>query len=62
MGKKYLFLGWLLTILIAIVWTYENPEKIKNIKDKAKFQLVKHKFEDLQKKKIEIYLTQIILH
>ena len=49
MGKKYLFLGWLLTILIAIVWTYENPEKIKNIKDKAKLYKPKHKFEDLKK-------------
>ena len=37
MGKKYLFLGWLLTILIAIVWTYENPEKIKKPENALKW-------------------------
>ena len=48
-NKKYLFLAWFLTILITIMWTHENPEKIENIKDKAKFYKPKHKFEDLKK-------------
>jgi len=49
--KKYLFFSWLLTILIAIIWTYENPEKIEYIKDKAKLYKPEHKFEDLKRKK-----------
>ena len=49
MKKKYLFIGWLLTILITTVWTYENPEKITNIKKKIKIYTPKHEFIDLDK-------------
>ena len=31
----YLFL-WIITILIAIIFTFENPDKIKALKDKLK--------------------------
>ena len=34
----YLFL-WLITIFIAIGWTYENPEKISKFKDFIKYNL-----------------------
>ena len=32
--NTYLILGWILTLLISIIWTYENPEKIKSVKNK----------------------------
>tara|TARA_B100000787_G_scaffold156676_1_gene132958 strand:- start:190 stop:1587 length:1398 start_codon:yes stop_codon:yes gene_type:complete len=40
MKKKinlYYLTIWLLTILITIIWTYENPEKIKKLKDLLKY-------------------------
>jgi len=48
---NYLILVWILTLIIAILWTYENPEKIKNIKNKLKLYVPKHKFEDLNSDK-----------
>jgi len=47
--KKYLLLSWLLTVLITIILTYENPEKITNIKKKIKVYTPKHKFENSNK-------------
>ena len=49
--KIYLTIGWVLTLIIAILWTYENPEKITSIKDKLKIYVPKHKFEDLNNDK-----------
>jgi len=36
MNKIFIVIFWLISILIAIVFTYENPEKIENIKDNIK--------------------------
>ena len=47
--KKYLILGWLLTIIITILWTYENPEKIKNVKNKLKLYKPKNNFQNPKK-------------
>ena len=38
-----------MTILFTIVWTYENPEKIKNVKNKIKLYSPKNKIEDPNK-------------
>ncbi len=40
------FIIWFITILIAIVWTYENPEKVEQ-------------FKDLIKKKEDTQVTQV---
>jgi len=48
---NYLILVWILSLIIAILWTYENPEKIKNIKNKLKLYVPKHKFENLNSDK-----------
>ena len=36
MKKIFIVFFWLISILIAIVWTYENPEKIESYKDNIK--------------------------
>ena len=36
MNKIFIVIFWLISILIAIVFTYENKEKIENIKDNKK--------------------------
>ena len=37
MKKKFLLILWLISILISIVWTFENPEKIEKIKNILKY-------------------------
>ena len=32
MKKKFLFIGWILSILLPVIFVYENPEKIDNFK------------------------------
>ena len=39
MNKILIFVIWLISILASIVWTYENPEKIKNLKNILKYDL-----------------------
>ena len=42
MNKKlniYYLIVWVLTILLTITWTYENPEKIKRLKDFLKYEI-----------------------
>ena len=36
MNKIFIVIFWLISILFAIIFTYENPEKIENIKDNIK--------------------------
>ena len=36
--KIFILIIWLLTILITLIWTYENPEKIKKEKDTLKYK------------------------
>jgi len=36
MKKIFIVIFWLISILIAVVWTYENPEKIESLKDNIK--------------------------
>ncbi len=38
--KKFFFISiiWLLTILITLIWTFENPEKIEKAKDTLKYK------------------------
>ena len=43
--STYLILGWILTLLISIIWTYENPEKIKSVKNKLKLYVPKNDFK-----------------
>ena len=42
--KIYITLGWLLSLLIAIIWAYENSDKISKLKDKLKIYKPKHEF------------------
>ena len=51
--NTYLILGWILTLLISIVWTYENPEKIKSVKNKLKLYLPKNDFKKLDNDKVK---------
>ena len=51
--KTYLILGWILTLLISIIWTYENPEKIKGIKNKFKLYVPKNDFKKLDDDKVK---------
>ena len=45
MKKKFYFIfAWLLTLLIAIIWAYENSDKISKLKDKLKIYKPKHEF------------------
>ena len=39
MKKILIFIIWLISILVSIIWTYENPEKIKNLKNILKYDL-----------------------
>ena len=59
MKNFFLFLTILIiSILISIVWTYENPEKIKIIKDALKYDFSLGKiFKDLKSKKTEKILS-----
>ena len=36
MKKLYFITIWLISIIISIIWSYENPEKIESLKDKFK--------------------------
>jgi len=36
--KIFILIIWLLTILITLIWTYENPEKIEKAKDTLKYK------------------------
>ena len=51
--NTYLILGWILTLLISIVWTYENPEKIKSVKNKLKLYVPKNDFKKLDNDKVK---------
>ena len=39
MNKILIFIIWLISILASIAWTYENPEKIKSLKNILKYDL-----------------------
>ena len=36
MKKLFFITIWLISIIISIIWSYENPEKIESLKDKFK--------------------------
>ncbi len=36
MKKVIISIFWLLSVIGAIIWTFENPEKIEKIKDYSK--------------------------
>ena len=52
--KKKLFISicWLFSLLISIIWSYENSDKISDIKDKLKIYKPKHEFIE-KKNKLE---------
>jgi len=64
----YYFTVWLITILITIIWTFENPEKIDKVKNTLKYdfsignilsqlksKVIQKKYQSVQKKRsIEI--------
>ena len=53
MSKILFFVIWLVSILASIAWTYENPEKIKILKNILKYDLSLRKFyKDFKSKKI----------
>ena len=57
--NTYLILGWILTLLISIIWTYENPEKIKSVKNKLKLYVPKNDFKKLDDdKKIKVIIER----
>ena len=36
MKKSFLFFLWFVSIIYAVIWTFENPEKIEKIKSEFK--------------------------
>lgn len=54
MKKKtiYISICWLLSLLISIIWAYENSDKISDLKDKLKIYKPKHEFIE-KKNKLE---------
>lgn len=53
MNKILIFVIWLISILASIAWTYENPEKIKNLKNILKYDLSIGKiYKDFKSNKI----------
>ena len=44
--RKIIFIifGWLISLLISIIWAYENPDKITEFKDKLKLYIPEHEF------------------
>ena len=53
MKKILILIIWLISILASIAWTYENPEKIKNLKNILKYDLsIKKIYKSFKSKKI----------
>ena len=54
MKKNFFILClWLISLIVAIGWTYENPEKIKNLKNILKYDLsIKKIYKSFKSKKI----------
>ena len=53
MNKILIFVIWLISILASIAWTYENPEKIKNLKNILKYDLsIRKIYKNFKSKKI----------
>ena len=53
MNKILIFVIWLISILASIAWTYENPEKIKNLKNILKYDLsIRKIYKSFKSKKI----------
>ena len=46
----FIIFGWLISLLISIIWAYENPDKITEFKDKLKLYIPEHEF--IEKKNI----------
>ena len=40
----FIIFGWLISLLISIIWAYENPDKVTEIKDKLKLYIPEHEF------------------
>ena len=45
----YLIIGWVFSIFVAIIWAYENSDKISDLKDKLKLYTPDHEFIDKEK-------------
>ena len=53
MNKILIIVIWLISLLASIAWTFENPEKIKNLKNILKYDLSIGKiYKSLKSKKI----------
>lgn len=53
MKKILILIIWLISILASIAWTYENPERIKNLKNILKYDLsIKKFYKSFKSKKI----------
>ena len=60
MKKILILIIWLISILVSIVWTYENPEKIKKIKDILKYDFLLGKiFKNLKSNVVNERLSSI---
>ena len=45
MRKSILIIfGWLISLLVSIIWAYENPDKVTEFKDKLKLYTPEHEF------------------
>ena len=40
----FIIFGWLISLLVSIIWAYENPDTITELKDKLKLYTPEHKF------------------
>ena len=66
MKKFAVYFLWFLSIFVSIIWSYENPEKIENLKDYFKknqnpeIKVVGESSEKFTANAFDIYLTKII--
>lgn len=66
MKKFAVYFLWFLSIVISIIWSYENPEKIESLKDFFKknqspeIEIVEETFEKFTANAFDISLTKII--
>ena len=64
--KKLFFFLWFVSIIFAVVWTFENPEKIEKIKsefkknEKVEINITKVKGKKIFANSFSIDLTQVL--
>jgi len=66
MKKLFISFLWVVTIIYAVIWTFENPEKIEKIKsefqknEKVKIKIATSKSKNISANSFTINLTQVL--